>query len=199
MGQEWGGGPVFPHGSRSVAQCPVPFLPLPLSSFAEPRSGGPGLQLWVPQGVGAAQLTPVLALGASRCPTEGSLPAAPACTPALQWGFHHQHQRFLPTETSWAGVGGPRGFCSPVPTSAGPELQQPRWQCPDTCPGALGRVQPLVRVPSAGQVPWDPPKPAWSSIQAAQPSRTPVVEQPGTGLSSPKDGLSFPPLPLCEQ
>lgn len=199
MGQEWGGGPVFPGGSRSVAQCPVPFLPLPLSSFAEPRSGVLGCSFGSPRGLGQPSSPQYWHWELPGVPQRAaSLLPQPAPQP-FSGDFTTSTSVFSPLRPAGAGVGGPRGFCSPVPTSAGPELQQPRWQCPDTCPGALGRVQPLVRVPSAGQVPWDPPKPAWSSIQAAQPSRTPVVEQPGTGLSSPKDGLSFPPLPLCEQ
>lgn len=48
------GVPVFPGGSRSVGQHPIPFLPLPLSSssFAEPRSGVLGCSVGSPRGVG---------------------------------------------------------------------------------------------------------------------------------------------------
>lgn len=86
---------------------------------------GRGLQHQLPQASGAAQFPPGTRTGSCQgsgvpwraspgcCGHAGRVSPFPSLfppphAPALQRGFHHQHQRFLPTETRWGGWGAPR-------------------------------------------------------------------------------------------
>lgn len=165
----------------------------------------------VPQGSGAAQFAPVLALGAARptgvwCPTEGPLPVAPPCTPALQWGFHHQHQRFLPTETSWGRQGGPVVFGPQRPrqlplscsTQAGSAqtLVQELWAGAATTEGSLLECQ---RVPSSVRLdksPGIPQSPCGAASTLPSPLGHRWSSSQGWGSAPPRIGPSFPHIPL---
>lgn len=182
VGQEWAGGPVVPRGSRNVAQHPLfpSCLCHVLGSWAA-ALGSPG---W-----GAAQFTPVVALGAARALVSHRGLPHPAAQP-FSGDFTTSTSVSSPLRPAGTGRGSPHGAQCP-------------HQLPLSAPGALGRVQPLVRDPFSNVrgffVPRDPPKPVWGSSQAAQPTRTALVEQPRMGLSCPKDGPFLPPHPPCEQ
>lgn len=108
---------------------------VPLLSL--PRSGLLGCSFGVPR-VGGSPVHP--RSGTGSCQGSG-VPqrAAPPCSPALQWGFHHQHQRFLPTETSWDRQGEPP-WC-PMPTSAAPERPRSFGQGAATGEGPLFKCE----------------------------------------------------------
>lgn len=133
----------------------------------------------------AAQFTPGVALGAARALVSHRGLPHPAAQP-FSGDFTTSTSVSSPLRPAGTGRGSPHGAQCP-------------HQLPLSAPGALGRVQPLVRDPFSNVrgffVPRDPPKPVWGSSQAAQPTRTALVEQPRMGLSCPKDGPFLPPHP----
>lgn len=84
-------------------ECGPASRPLPASAAQQQQLcratfWGPGLQRWVPQGSGAAQFTPVLALGAARGPVShrGQPPCCPTPHPSPSVGISPPAPAFPP-------------------------------------------------------------------------------------------------------